>query len=57
LNSYETRFKQSEQGYNNAVKNREVNIRSLDNSIASASNSKNKASREYSKLNITSPIN
>lgn len=57
LNSYETRFKQSEQGYNNSVKNREVNIRSLDNSIASASNSKNKASREYSKLNITSPIN
>ena len=56
LNSYETRFKQSEQAYNNALKNKEVTIRSLNNSISSAKNSKTKASVEYSKLNIISPI-
>ena len=56
LNSYETRFKQAEQAYNNALKNKKITIRSLNNSISSAKNSKTKASVEFSKLNIISPI-
>jgi len=57
LNSYETKYKQAQLSYDNAIKNREVSIKSLDNLIESATNNKNKAAAEFSKLNIISPIN
>ncbi len=55
-NSSKTKLDQAQQSYNNAIKNRDVNVRSLNNSIASALNSKKKAQAEYSKLSIISPI-
>ena len=56
LNSFETKYKQAELTYNNYLKEKEVTTKSLDNSIASAKNSLNKAEAEYAKLTIISPI-
>lgn len=56
FNSSETRYKQAKLSLENAIKNKEVSIKSLDNLISSARNSRSKSAVEYSKLNIVSPI-
>ena len=56
LKSSQTKYKQAELTYNNAVANKKITTKSLDNSISSSKNSLNKASIEYSKLTIKSPI-
>ncbi len=57
LHSYELKVTQAESNYDNALKNKDVTIKSLNNSILSAKNNLSKTQKEYSKLTITSPIN
>ena len=56
LNSTKTKLDQAQQNYNNALKNKDVTLRSLNNAIASAVNTRKQAQAEYSKLTIVSPI-
>jgi len=56
LYTHESKLKQAQASYDNAVKNKEITIKSLDNIIESARNSVQKSSVEYAKLTLISPI-
>jgi len=56
LNNYESAYLQAKLTYENAIKNKDVSLKSLNNSILSAKNNRDKYSLEYSKLTIISPI-
>lgn len=56
LYSYQSKAKQAELAYNNAVDNKIISLKSLDNIIESASNNVQKSSAEYAKLTLYAPI-
>lgn len=57
LYTFKSKYEKSKIDYDNVVASKEVTVKSLNNSIASAKNNRDKSSLEYSKLTITSPIN
>ena len=56
LNSLETQLKTAKLNLSNAKQNRDITLKQLNNSIKLSQNTKSLASKEYSKLFISSPI-